>query len=396
MNAESFVQYVQQLSRLYQLPYEELKSLSMQYPYFQNLHLLLALKSKLEEHPDYPRNLAKAATYSVDRAQLYRTLTKLEKLAIEDNFLLHEEVLELQEITHLEEKLKDLELIPEQSTDLPLTNQLPDQLQGAVSPSFNLIVPEETPSVDAIPKEIEKPVEQVIPATPKNWINAILLDATALGLVLDDYFEKRKEPSAVPLTIPLTVNNSVSSPSKLTMDTLLLDSIAASSVLEGFYHKSQRLISIPQAAQTPAKTIPFTPKSDLDLTQKLKNHLKKIKRKKPKPMPKKSFSTWIEQFQPAHVKPHLEDLMEAKKKEKLTLISRKSDPAKLQGDNLNFFAQKSILENKEMASETLAEILVAQMQYQKAIKVYERLSLIFPKKSAFFAGKIENLKKLIS
>ncbi len=396
MNAESFVQYVQQLSRLYQLPYEELKSLSMQYPYFQNLHLLLALKSKLEEHPDYPRNLAKAATYSVDRAQLYRTLTKLEKLAIEDNFLLHEEVLELQEITHLEEKLKDLELIPEQATDLPLTHQLPDQLQGTASPSFNLIVPEETPPIDTISNDVPKLVEEVIPSTLKDWIKPILSDATALCLVLDDYYQKRKASSAIALAIAATANNSVSLPSKLSMDTLLLDSIAASSILEGFYHKSQRLISIPQAAQAPEKAVLSTPMPEIDLTQKLKQHLKKIKRKKPKPMPKKSFSTWIEQFQPAHVKPHLGDLMEAKKKEKLTLISRKSDPAKLQGDNLNFFAQKSILENKEMASETLAEILVAQMQYQKAIKVYERLSLIFPKKSAFFAGKIENLKKLIS
>ncbi|GAB5550639.1 MAG: hypothetical protein Sapg2KO_02300 [Saprospiraceae bacterium] len=396
MNAESFVQYVQQLSRLYQLPYEELKSLSMQYPYFQNLHLLLALKSKLEEHPDYPRNLAKAATYSVDRAQLYRTLTKLEKLAIEDNFLLHEEVLELQEITHLEEKLKDLELIPEQATDLPLTHQLPDQLQGTASPSFNLIVPEETPPIDTIPNDVPKLVEEVIPSTLKDWIKPILSDATALCLVLDDYYKKRKASSAIAPAIAATANNSVSLPSKLSMDTLLLDSIAASSILEGFYHKSQRLISIPQAAQAPEKAVLSTPMPEIDLTQKLKQHLKKIKRKKPKPMPKKSFSTWIEQFQPAHVKPHLGDLMEAKKKEKLTLISRKSDPAKLQGDNLNFFAQKSILENKEMASETLAEILVAQMQYQKAIKVYERLSLIFPKKSAFFAGKIENLKKLIS
>ena len=59
-------------------------------------------------------------------------------------------------------------------------------------------------------------------------------------------------------------------------------------------------------------------------------------------------------------------------------------------------AERSIMENEEMASETLAELLTAQMQYQKAIQVYERLILIFPKKSSFFADKIENLKKLIA
>lgn len=396
MNAESFVQYVQQLSRLYQLPYEELKSLSMQYPYFQNLHLLLALKSKLEEHPDYPRNLAKAATYSVDRAQLYRTLTKLEKLAIEDNFLLHEEVLELQEITQLEEKLKDLELVPDQVEDLPLSNQLVGQLPGTVPALSNLEVPQETPLRDTPPIQPPKPVEKEPPNTQKNWIEPILLDASALSFTLDKFYEKQAERAALAAIPSTPVDHSAPEVSQLAMDDLLLDSIAISSLLDGFYNKNQTPVAIPQAA--PAAVLAPEPasKSELDLTEKLKQHLNKIKRKKPKPMPKKSFSTWIEQFQPAHVKPRLGDLMEAKKKEKLILISSKSDPAKLQGDNLNFFAQKSILENKEMASETLAEILVAQMQYQKAIKVYERLSLIFPKKSAFFAGKIETLKKLIS
>lgn len=400
MNAESFVQYVQQLSRLYQLPYEELKSLSMQYPYFQNLHLLLALKSKLEEHPDYPRNLAKASTYSVDRAQLYRTLTKLEKLAIEDNFLLHEEVLELQEITKLEEKLKDLELVPDQVQveDLPLSNQLAGPLPSTVPSLSNIEVPEETPLTDTTPVQPTNPVEKEPSNTQKNWTESVLLDASALSFTLDKFYEKQQEQASITTIQPAPVDNGTPEVSKLEMDILMLDSIAVSSLLDGFYLKNQVPVSIPQAAVAAAPAIgtAAAPKSEIDLTKKLKQHLNKIKRKKPKPMPKKSFSTWIEQFQPAHVKPHLGDLMEAKKKEKLILISSKSDPSKLQGDNLNFFAQRSILENKEMASETLAEILVAQMQYQKAIKVYERLSLIFPKKSAFFAGKIENLKKLIS
>ena len=56
------------------------------------------------------------------------------------------------------------------------------------------------------------------------------------------------------------------------------------------------------------------------------------------------------------------------------------------------FAQKSLTENNEIVSETLAQILVKQGSYKKAIQVYERLCLIFPEKSTFFAAQIEKLK----
>lgn len=46
----------------------------------------------------------------------------------------------------------------------------------------------------------------------------------------------------------------------------------------------------------------------------------------------------------------------------------------------------------EVITETLAEVLADQGQNEKAILMYEKLSLIFPEKSAFFAARIENLK----
>ncbi len=55
-------------------------------------------------------------------------------------------------------------------------------------------------------------------------------------------------------------------------------------------------------------------------------------------------------------------------------------------------ADKSLLEVDDVASETLAEILVLQGSYDKAIAMYERLQLLFPEKSSFFAEQIENLK----
>src|SRR5690606_19115652 len=50
-------------------------------------------------------------------------------------------------------------------------------------------------------------------------------------------------------------------------------------------------------------------------------------------------------------------------------------------------------EDDEVISETLAQIYIDQDLTDKAIRVYEKLSLKFPEKSAYFAGLIEKLKK---
>ena len=73
---------------------------------------------------------------------------------------------------------------------------------------------------------------------------------------------------------------------------------------------------------------------------------------------------------------------------------KKTAKKKKKKNGTKTFALKSIVENKEIASETLAEILVEQGSIQKAINMYERLSLIFPEKNTFFAKRIEKLKNI--
>jgi hypothetical protein len=48
---------------------------------------------------------------------------------------------------------------------------------------------------------------------------------------------------------------------------------------------------------------------------------------------------------------------------------------------------------KEIISEPLADLLAEQGHIEKAINMYEKLSLLNPSKSVYFARKIENLKK---
>ncbi|NML37971.1 hypothetical protein HHL17_12270 [Chitinophaga sp. G-6-1-13] len=58
-------------------------------------------------------------------------------------------------------------------------------------------------------------------------------------------------------------------------------------------------------------------------------------------------------------------------------------------------AMDSITFNNDIVSETLADIWVRQRQYQQAIRIYQKLSLLNPDKNAYFAQKIQELKSLI-
>ncbi|MEM6772107.1 MAG: hypothetical protein AAF597_16140 [Bacteroidota bacterium] len=62
-------------------------------------------------------------------------------------------------------------------------------------------------------------------------------------------------------------------------------------------------------------------------------------------------------------------------------------------EDVNRIARRSLVAQEEVASETLAKLLIRQGQYQHAIKMYRRLILLYPEKKPTFAALIKELKE---
>ena len=76
---------------------------------------------------------------------------------------------------------------------------------------------------------------------------------------------------------------------------------------------------------------------------------------------------------------------------RLPLLASAEKSDEKEAERIRHFAAHSI-EERDILTESMAEVLVKQGMYENAIVLYQKLSLIYPPKSAYFASRIQELK----
>ena len=71
-----------------------------------------------------------------------------------------------------------------------------------------------------------------------------------------------------------------------------------------------------------------------------------------------------------------------------------AEPKDTSNDHLKQVAEKSVEENEEIITETLANIYFQQKNFEKALDAFEKLSLKYPEKSVYFASRIKEIEEL--
>ncbi len=374
MNLENFHDFLKEPSNLHRVSYAELKSMVAEYPYSANLRLLMLLKSKLEKNQDLGRNMQLAATYVGDRAVLFELLHNPKLLtALEEGVLETEDFLELKDLTEVQAILEN---------------------EG-----------------EAI-KDEEIALQKPIPSAPKeeNWTKGLfdgVDEVAAVGvpavITIDQLLNTVSDDNEVEGDASTEIDNIVEEEAKtdeeaIRPNQLLFDFVASNlsgfaGVMENFEVKKilVPLIVEPQPIRKKIirKTIVAAPK-------------------KAEPQPKNSFASWLTQFEndlnreleTPDINNHIEEVKSKSVSKELDIEKKLYKKNKDQEEKLKpkkrvkEEIKQSLKLKDEIVSETLAKLLVKQERYDKAIEMYQKLSLKYPERAEIFEAQIEKLKTL--
>jgi hypothetical protein len=377
MQKRQLLSFIHHPGKLDRESLEKLQQIRDQYPYFTTARLLLIRNLYLLNDAAYQHEVELTAPHVADRRVLYELVHPLsesemdsrledETIAEEKKIIAPAETSEsLAEVNpQISETVPEAEVIQEEESLLQINETLP--LENAAESM------EESPD----PANAETPVREKRNLR-QNISNLLSWQLHELELVdpsqeelmpeagLD--FEKTYSKATYP------VEKDIISDDLLTLD---LETDDASEVNEPVEPK------IKQEQQSSVETVQTLPEPEV----------------KPEQQNLHSFSDWLSIVAQPAKKPAAGPEKEPAGDEKILIdkfikASPRLSPPKENLPHVDI-SEDSVKEHDGIFTDTLARIYIKQGYYSKAIFAYEKLILKYPEKSGYFAGQIEEIKKL--
>jgi len=354
---------------------EKLRQIRDQYPYFTTARLLLTRNLFLLKRAEYQHEIELTAPHVADRRVLYELIHPLSES-------------EMESAGDVENEVKT----PEIHIPVETTEPFPE-----VIPETGEVVPETLPveSVAELREEESVQANEEPPVPEKKNLRqniSNLLSWQLHELELVDPSQEVFMP-AIGLGIEKTYGTDLDPVEKeiITDDLLTLD-------LENDDIKEEIAPGEPevkQELQSPVESVP--------LPGEVKQELQPETGTAPEPANTgekslHSFTDWLSILDHPDKKPDVQPETKPVADEKVLIekfikASPRLSPPRENAPHVDI-SEDSVKEHDGIFTDTLARIYIKQGYYSKAIFAYEKLILKYPEKSGYFAGQIEEIKKL--
>jgi hypothetical protein len=408
LNTWQFYQYLEHPDKMGVHDEVQLRGLLKEYPYFQTGHILLAKCLKNMESYTFDKQLKVAALYAPNRSSLYTILKNTKSTPysppmphtpeenIEKEVAVEEVIPVLTEAFVAEEEQVKMEgPIPQESIIVEAEMPLP------IAEAPIIVEPKAAEDSKPEAKEIEVKANSF---TLKAVDSAKLEDRRMeIERIYNEYM-RNKAKALDEETIPVKVDPieaHIAEP-VLINELALPEATEEASEQEVVKSFNEETIIAPFVIETPAMNSPVAVEEEIDEEVTT-----------PSNSPTYSFTTWLKLKNYAEIKeePAALDIKPVKEVE-MKVSVEDIKPIADTNDILERFmqlnptisrpkaefyspekaAKKSLEEDDEIATETLARINLKQGNYLKAIRIYEKLSLKYPDKSHIFAAQILQIK----
>lgn len=377
MQKRQLLSYIHHPGKLDRESLEKLQKIRDQYPYFTTARLLLIRNLYLLNDAAYQHEIELTAPHVTDRRVLYELVHPLSESETE-SWVENETIAEEKEIIAPPEISKTLaEVIPEISETVPEPE--------AIHKEESLLQISETTPVEDAAESMEESPDPANAETPvpekrnlrQNISNLLswqlheleLIDPSQeelmpeTGLDIEKTYGKAKYP----------VEKDIISEELLTLD---LETDDNSEVIE------PTPLKIKEEQESPVETVQTSPEPEIKQEQQNLH----------------SFSDWLSIVAQPTEKPATGPEKAPVDDEKILIdkfikASPRLSPPKENAPHVDISVD-SVKEHDGIFTDTLARIYIKQGYYSKAIFAYEKLILKYPEKSGYFAGQIEEIKKL--